>query len=166
MITYDFPSGPWPFSLIFYIAKQTTKKVCMQTWIPLQPNLIVLSNFFVLIALLLWLLYFSIYCMCVYIYIYIWFNHWEHATFEKYLCCAILFFGGGGSISIFAFLFFLFLMCFIVRILNLMITSKSTLRDLIARDLSKQAESCNAQCGKMLKGPSSLKVYFVVSFYF
>ena len=54
----------------------------------------------------------------------------------------------------------------IVRILNLVITSKSTLRDLNARDLSKQAESCNAQCGKMLKGPSSLKVYFVVSFYF
>ena len=44
--------------------------------------------------------------------------------------------------------------------------SKSTLRDLNARDLSKQAESCNAQCGKMLKDPSSLKVYFVVSFYF
>ena len=57
-----------------------------------------------------------------------------------------------------------------VKILNLTITdedvSKSTLRDLSARDLSKQAESCNAQCGKILKGPSSLKVYFVVSFYF
>ena len=57
-------------------------------------------------------------------------------------------------------------MCLIVRILNLMITSKSTLRDLNARDLSKLAESCNAQYGKMLKGLSSLKVYFVVSFYF
>ena len=164
MITSHFPWGPWPFSLIFYIAKQTTKKVCMQTWIPLQPNLIVLSSFFVLIALLLWLLYFAIYCMYIY-----WFNHWEHATFEKYLCCAIrffFFFWGGVSVSLFAFLllffFFFFLMCLIVKILNLTITdedvSKSTLRDLNARDLSKQAESCNAQCGKILKGPSSLKV--------
>ena len=53
-------------------------------------------------------------------------------------------------------------MCLIVKILNLTITdedvSKSTLRDLNARDLSKQAESCNAQCAKILKGPSSLKV--------
>ena len=36
--------------------------------------------------------------------------------------------------------------------------SKSTLRDLNARDLSKQVESCNAQCGKILKGPNSQKV--------
>ena len=36
--------------------------------------------------------------------------------------------------------------------------SKSTLRDLNARDLSKQVESCNARCGKILKGPNSLKV--------
>ena len=36
--------------------------------------------------------------------------------------------------------------------------SKSTLRDLNARDLSKQVESYNTQCGKILEGPSSLKV--------
>lgn len=36
------------FLLIFYIAKQTMKKGCIQNWIPLQPNLIVLTKVTVL----------------------------------------------------------------------------------------------------------------------
>ena len=116
------------------------------------------------VAFLYWLHFSFGYCtlpfaVCIYIGLII-----ENMQHLRNICVVQSFFLGGGvlSVSLFTFLLFFFLMCLIVKILNLMITdegvSKSTLWDLNARDLSKQVESCNAQCGKILKGPNSLKV--------
>ena len=44
--------------------------------------------------------------------------------------------------------------------------SSSTLRDQNALDISRLAESCNAQCGKIWKGRVNLKVCLCSSFFF
>ena len=95
---------------IFYVAKQNKEGV--------HANLN-LSNYF---ALLLWLLYFSIYCLFFFFFFFrLAVGNMQHL---RNICVVQSFFlfifvGGGGSISIFAFLFFFFfLMCLIVKILK------------------------------------------------
>ena len=70
-------------SLGFCIAKQSTIKVIIQAWIPLQPNLNVLTRltflfYFLLITLLLWLqFFFGLLCS------FLWFNYWEVLDLDR-----------------------------------------------------------------------------------
>ena len=79
------------------------------------------------------------------------------------LCvCVYLFFLG----SILWFFFFIFLFVYVVYCYDIKFNveaylcfSGSTLRDQNALYLSRQAETCNAQCGQIWKGPINLKVW-------
>ena len=95
--------------------------------------------------------------VCVFIHIfYIFF--WESIFWSLFIVCLYIY------IYIYIFIVYFHDIKFNVEA-NLCV-SGSTLRDQNALDISRLAESCNAQCGKIWKGRVNLKVCLCCSFFF
>ena len=96
--------------------------------------------------------------VCVYLYISFIIFFWESIFWSLFIVCLYIY------IYIYIFIVYFHDIKFNVEA-NLCV-SGSTLRDQNALDISRLAESCNAQCGKIWKGRVNLKVCLCCSFFF
>ena len=80
--------------------------------------------------------------------------------------CVSFFFGV--NFMVYLFIYFYVVYCYDIKFNGEadLCVSSSTLRDQNALDISRLAESCNAQCGKIWKGRVNLKVCLCSSFFF
>ena len=102
--------------------------------------------------------------MCIYTYLLFFF--WESIFCSFFVVCLYIYI----YVCIYVYLFIVY--CHDIKFnveanveANLCV-SGSTLRDQNALDISRLAESCNAQCGKIWKGRVNLKVCLCCSFFF
>ena len=99
--------------------------------------------------------------MCVFIHIfYIFF--WESIFWSFFVVCLYIYI----YICIYVYLFIVYCHDIKFNVEANLCVSGSTLRDQNSLDMSRLAESCNAQCGKFWKGRVNLKVCLCSSFFF
>ena len=103
-------------------------------------------------------------------YLYISFIFFLGVNFLFFFCCLFIYIYIYIYVCIYVYLFIVY--CHDIKFnveanveANLCV-SGSTLRDQNALDISRLAESCNAQCGKIWKGRVNLKVCLCCSFFF
>ena len=100
--------------------------------------------------------------VCVYLYISFFF--FLGVNFLVFFCCLFIYIYI--YICIYVYLFIVYCHDIKFNVEANLCVSGSTLRDQNALDISRLAESCNAQCGKIWKGRVNLKVCLCSSFFF